>query len=92
MNLKEIAEMPTVVANVHESCYRASALLQEMLTAGVPGLIVVRLINEIEDAGNQWAFDREHRVDSADDIPNPAAQKKMAAGIERARNGDVIGW
>lgn len=31
MNLKEITEQPTVLNNTHESCYRISSILQQVL-------------------------------------------------------------
>jgi len=31
MNLKEITEQPTVLNNTHESCYRVSSILQQVL-------------------------------------------------------------
>lgn len=54
MNLFEIAKMPVTVERIHESCFQSHQLLrwtEEMLTAGVPGPIVARLIHEIEELG-----------------------------------------
>lgn len=32
MNLKEIQEMPTVIENIHESCFRSYQILYHILT------------------------------------------------------------
>lgn len=50
-SLFDIAKLPTVVNNVHQSVYRAAAILQmtkELLEAGVPAPIILSLIAQVE--------------------------------------------
>lgn len=51
MNIRTVAEMPTVRQNVHESLFRSYHLVQlvkEMLQDGVPPKTVLMLIESLE--------------------------------------------
>ncbi len=50
--IKEIRKYPTVFENVHESIYRSYQILakaKELLKKGVPGDVVLELINEMDE-------------------------------------------
>ena len=62
MNIKEIREMPTVVNNIHESCYRSYFILEfvkeflgrvrKLDTSGLSSLLL-DLVEGLEDDSNQ---------------------------------------
>ena len=50
MTLQQLRDMPTVIGNVHESCYRSFCLvryIEHLLEAETPPLIVLELLREI---------------------------------------------
>ena len=64
MNILDIAKIPTVRNNVHESLYRSYHALdkvKELLEAGTPGHVILEIIATIEDAvpGRQPTPDSE---------------------------------
>lgn len=53
MDILKIADMPTTIGNVHESCYRSYSILEktiELLEAGTPGAVVLQIVRELQHA------------------------------------------
>jgi hypothetical protein len=86
MDLHKVAEMPTVIQNIHESCYRSYAVvhwMQDMLDKGVPGPVVADLSRELVQQANKWAWDKTHPIST--EVPH--VQNPGEPGLRAVQDG-----
>lgn len=77
--IREIAAMPTVHNNVHESVYRSYHILayvEDLLRRGTPGDVVRDLLDEIKAMGEE--HDRSLKTPSPSDVLNKAMNNAIA--------------
>ena len=80
MDIATIAKQPIIIERVHQSCYRSDAILKyavELLEAGAPGSVVVRIVRELEDGVATRVATAAHAV-------------AFAAALPDARGGEAV--